>query len=133
MANFAQLDNNNIVTQIIVIDNDDILDTNGNESESIGQLLILDLFDSDPNFDKSLVWKQTSYNYNIRKNYATIGGSYDETKDAFIDLQPYPSWTLDATSCRWKSPVDRPSQIGKERYVWDEDNNQWIRLEEGEV
>lgn len=45
MANFAQLDNNNIVTQIIVIDNDDILDTNGNESESIGQLLILDLFD----------------------------------------------------------------------------------------
>ena len=101
MAHFAELDDNNIVLRVIVVSDD---------NEADGE-----------NWCKNLLggrWKQTSYNNNIRKNYAAIGFTYDESRDAFIPPQSYPSWTLDETTCKWKAPVDYPSD-GKP-YKWEE-------------
>ena len=60
----------------------------------------------------------------LRKNYAAIGGVYDRTRDAFYDAQPYPSWTLNETTCYWEAPVAYPSDNGL--YDWDEENQQWV-------
>jgi len=75
MAHFAQLDENNIVTQVIVVNNSELLDENGNESEAKGIAFCQSLFGGN--------WKQTSYNANFRKNYAGIGFSYDPVADEF--------------------------------------------------
>ena len=69
-------------------------------------------------------WVQTSYNGNIRKNYASVGGTYDSIRDSFINLKPYPSWILDETTCQWDAPVEIPDKENK--YVWDEDNQEWV-------
>jgi hypothetical protein len=69
-------------------------------------------------------WKQTSYNGNIRKNYAGIGYTFDAGRDAFIAPQPFPSWILDEKSCQWESPVPMPTD-GK-RYQWDESAKAWV-------
>jgi hypothetical protein len=69
-------------------------------------------------------WVQTSYNSNFRKNYAGIGYTYDETRDAFYAPQPYPSWTLNEDTCRWESPTPYPDD--DKHYTWDEDTLSWI-------
>jgi hypothetical protein len=69
-------------------------------------------------------WVQTSYNGNFRKNYAGIGYTYDETRDAFYTPQPYPSWTLNETTCQWEAPTPYPDDDG--RYTWDEDTLSWV-------
>ena len=74
-------------------------------------------------------WVQTSYNGNFRKNYAGIGYTYDETRDAFYTPQPYPSWTLNETTCQWEAPTPYPDDDG--RYTWDEETLSWIEQEEG--
>jgi hypothetical protein len=124
MAHFAQINENNLVTQVIVVDNNDILDEQNNELESIGIQFCTDLLGGD--------WKQTSYNNNIRKNYAGIGDTYDESRDAFIAPQPYPSWVLDEDTCQWKSPIPYPEVLegSNEFYKWDEETIQWIRIDE---
>jgi hypothetical protein len=123
MAHFAQIENN-LVTQVIVVDNNDVLDEQDNELESIGIQFCTDLLGG--------VWVQTSYNSTIRKNYAGIGDTYDSTRDAFISPQPYPSWILDETTCQWDSPIPYPivSEGGTEQYKWDEENIQWVLLDE---
>ncbi len=68
-------------------------------------------------------WKQTSYNGNIRKNYAGIGYTYDETLDAFIAPKPFNSWVLDETTAQWKAPVDMPTD--DKRYSWNEETLTW--------
>jgi hypothetical protein len=113
MAHFAQLENN-IVTQVIVVSNQDILDENGQESEQKGIDFCSNLLGG--------TWKQTSYNGRIRKNYAGIGFTYDETLDAFIPPQPYASWALDENA-QWKAPVDYPTEEG--RYTWNESKLTW--------
>ena len=115
MAHFAQIENN-LVTQVIVVDNNDILDEQGNESEELGIQFCQDLLGG--------TWVQTSYNGNIRKNYAGIGYTYDETKDAFIKPQPYNSWVLDEDTCLWEAPIPYPTD-GNE-YNWDESTTSWI-------
>ena len=67
--------------------------------------------------------KRTSYNENIRKNYAGIGYTYDEGRDAFIPPKPYPSWILDETTCQWQAPTPRP--IDEKMYQWDESDLNW--------
>ena len=114
MAHFAQIENN-LVTQVIVVDNNDILDEQGNESETIGTQFCTDLLGG--------TWVQTSYNGNIRKNYAGIGFTYDTTRDAFIAPQPYPSWVLDEDVCQWQAPVPRPEDGNN--YIWNEDIINW--------
>lgn len=71
-------------------------------------------------------WVQTSYNNNIRKNFAGIGYSYDQVRDAFIAPKPFNSWVLDEQTCRWEAPVPMPSD-GK-FYIWNEDQLQWIEV-----
>jgi hypothetical protein len=114
MAHFAQLENN-IVTQVIVVANQDILDEQGQESEQKGIDFCSNLLGG--------TWKQTSYNGNIRKNYAGIGYTYDEGLDAFIAPKPYNSWLLDETTAQWKAPVDYPTDKG--RYTWNETTLTW--------
>ena len=120
MAHFAQLDSNNVVTQVIVVSNDDITDSNGNEVESIGVAFCQKLLGGDTN------WKQTSYNNNMRTRYAGIGYSYNSELDAFIPPQPYASWTLNSTSKDWEAPITQPTLTDEQTeagsfYRWDED------------
>jgi len=119
MAHFAQLENN-VVTQVIVVANQDILDENGQESEQKGIDFCSNLLGG--------TWKQTSYNGRIRKNYAGIGYTYDETLDAFISPKPYNSWLLDETTAQWKAPVDYPTD--DKRYTWDEAKTSWVEVAE---
>lgn len=114
MAHFAQIDNNNIVTQVIVVANEELLD-NGVESEVKGVAFCQSLFGGN--------WKQTSYNGNIRKNYAGIGYTFDAGRDAFIAPQPFASWVLDESTCRWEAPVPYPTD-GK-MYSWNEATLSW--------
>lgn len=119
MAHFAELDENNMVVQVIVVHNNDCLDANGNESETVGVAFCQSLFGGN--------WKQTSYNANFRKHYAGIGYTYDAGLDAFIPPQPYPSWSLDS-DCNWQAPVARPND-GK-MYFWDETTQSWVVIED---
>ena len=115
MSHFAQIDENNIVTQVIVIEQD-VVDTG--------------LF-GDP-----ASWIQTSYNTSggvhllggtpLRKNYAGIGYTYDNTRDAFIPPKPFNSWVLNETSCLWEAPTPMPSD-GK-IYNWDEATTSWVEV-----
>jgi len=131
MAHFSKLDENNIVTEIMVISNDDMLDGDGNESEAVGVAFIQNLLND------GATWKQTSYNtyggkYNsdvensvwvtegaFRKNYGGIGYTYDETLDAFLPPKDFDSWTLNTTTCLYEPPIAYPED-GKV-YYWDED------------
>jgi len=104
VSHFAKL-NNNIVTEVIVAEQDFI------NSGLVGD---------------SFLWVQTSYNGNFRKNYACVGDTYDKTKDAFIAPKPYPSWTLVEDTCQWTSPTALPDD-GK-MYTWNEDTTNWVEV-----
>ena len=134
MAHFAQLDENNVVTQVIVVSNDDTSDSNGVEVESIGVAFCQKLLGADTN------WKQTSYNSNMRGNYAGIGYTYMSnvatlgvgSTDIFINPQPYPSWTVGVNTATWYPPANpgnKPAlsideQAAGKYYVWNESNYQ---------
>jgi hypothetical protein len=120
MAHFAELDENNIVLRVIVVSNADTSDVNGVEREEIGVAFCHSLFGS------STVWKQTSYNGNMRRNYAGIGYSYDASRDAFIPPKPFPSWVLNEQTCLWDAPVAYPD--GGKFYRWDEPTTSWIEV-----
>ena len=113
MAHFAKIENG-IVTQVIVVNNNELL-VDGVEYESKGQEFCQSLFGGD--------WIQTSYNHNIRKQYAGIGYTYNEIADVFIAPQPFPSWSLDA-NYDWQAPIERPAD-GND-YEWDESNQVWV-------
>lgn len=120
MANFAQLDENYIVTEVVVVNNETINDLPFTESEPIGAAFLQSLFGS------MTLWKQTSYNANFRKNFAGIGYTYDPVLDAFIPPQPYPSWLLNTATCQWQAPVPYPGD-GK-TYIWDEATLSWVLI-----
>ena len=111
MAHYAFLDENNIVTEVI---------TGIDETELIEGLNPETWYG---NF-RGQVCKRTSYNGNIRKNYAGIGFSYDPALDAFIPPKPYPSWILNEETCRWDAPVAKPDN--ENPYIWDEETLSWI-------
>jgi hypothetical protein len=124
MAHFAILKTGNIVEQVIVVSND-IATT---EQEGINYLKNLY---KNPN----LPIVQTSYNSNIRKNFAGIGYQYDQTRDAFIAPKPFNSWILNESTCNWEAPVVMPSDIalppnyiGK-KYTWNESTLTWNLVE----
>jgi hypothetical protein len=124
MAHFAKIENN-VVTQVIVVDNKDCADASGVEKEYIGAAFCEKLFGG--------TWKQTSYNGSIRKNYAGIGYSYDSERDAFIPPKPYNSWVLNENTCLWDAPVAMPADAGTgeppKRYTWDEATTSWVESE----
>ena len=111
MAHFAKLGVGNIIERVSVVSND-IATT-----EQAGVDFLNNLYGSRD------VWKQTSYNNNIRKNYAGIGMTYDEDKDAFIPKKPYNSWILNETTCLWEAPVAYPTD--GEKYTWNETTTSW--------
>jgi hypothetical protein len=110
MAHYAFLDDNNIVTEVI---------TGIDETELIEGL---DTETWYGNF-RGQVCKRTSYNGNIRKNYAGLGFSYDSERDAFIAPKPYPSWQLNEETCRWESSTPYPTDGLPHR--WNEANLSW--------
>jgi hypothetical protein len=120
MAHFAQLDENNIVIQVIVIDNTAIGEPNFSypNTEILGQHFI------QKDLNLSGTWKQTSYNRKFRKNYAGTGFTYDPVRDAFIPPKTYPSWVLNEDTCIWESPVPVPDD--NKLYCWDEPTLSWI-------
>jgi hypothetical protein len=122
MAHFAQLDENNVVTQVIVVSNEDTSDIYGNEVEEIGAAFCKKLFGANTN------WKQTSYNNNMRVRYASIGYTYNEELDAFIAPQPYPSWSLNSQTTEWQPPTLKPDD--ENPYVWNEETQSWYLVEE---
>lgn len=122
MAHFAQLDDNNQVTQVIVVNNSDILDDSGQESEAVGIAFCQSLIGAD------MRWVQTSYNGRIRKNYAGAGYTYDEGRDAFIPPKPYSSWVLDEALCIWAPPVPWPED--DQLWRWDEDSLGWVLVDQ---
>ena len=115
MAHFAQIDENNIVTQVLVIEQD-VVDTG--------------LFGEPRSFI------QTSYNtYGgvhklggtpLRKNYAGIGFTFDAIRDAFIPPKPFNSWLLNEDTCQWDAPVAKPTD--DKRYTWDEETLSWTEF-----
>lgn len=116
MSHFAQIDENNVVTQVLVIEQD-VVDSG--------------LF-GDP-----ASWIQTSYNTHggvhtlggtpLRKNYAGIGYTYDATRDAFIPPKPFASWVLNEETCLWDAPTPMPVEEGK-IFVWNEDTTSWVEF-----
>jgi hypothetical protein len=125
MAHFAQLDANNVVTQVIVVANKDTADANGVEKEYIGAAFCEKLFGG--------TWKQTSYNGTIRKNYAGIGYTYNADIDAFVPPKPFASWTLNNETAQWEAPVPMPEDAGTgeppKMYSWDEATTSWKETE----
>jgi len=125
MAHFAKLGVGNIVKQVVVVSNDVAT------TEQAGVEFLQNLYG-----DRA-VWKQTSYNTErgthklggtpFRKNYAGIGYTYDETRDAFIPPKPYSSWTLNETTCLWEAPVAYPDDDNT--YTWNETNQTWEIVE----
>lgn len=117
MAHYAFLDDNNVVTQVIVgvdewEERNGITDWEAYYGERAGQRCV-----------------RTSYNGNIRKNYAGIGYTYDDDRDAFIPPQPYPSWLLDEDTCQWIAPVPYPEAAEGDVYDWDETAGNWVLIQ----
>ena len=120
MAHFAKLDENNVVTQVIVVDNKDITDPHtGQEDEILGIAFCKKLLGGN--------WKQTSYNNSMRVRYAGIGYSYNAALDAFVPPQPHASWTLDNETADWVSPLGAAPELTEAEveamsfYRWDEE------------
>jgi hypothetical protein len=120
MAHFAKLNENNVVTEVHVVNNIEMLSADGSESEVMGIAFLIRWSGGYSN------WKQTSYNGKIRKNYAGVGYTYDAQRDAFIPPQPFPSWTLNETTCLWDAPVAYPAD--GEPYQWDEETTSWVLI-----
>tara|TARA_B100001063_G_C16351348_1_gene351523 strand:- start:51 stop:443 length:393 start_codon:yes stop_codon:yes gene_type:complete len=130
MATFAKIGLNNKVIEVLSVHNNELLDSNGVEQETIG----IDFLTKLTGWS---IWKQTSYNTHggihklggtpLRKNYAGIGYTYDEDKDVFIAPKPYASWILNETTCLWEAPVNRPDDDNK--YSWNEPNQTWDLIE----
>lgn len=121
MAHFAELNEYNIVTRVIVVHNNELLDENGNESEQKGIQFCKDHYGQDTK------WIQTSYNGSFRNHYAGTGYRYDETKDVFITPQPFPSWLLNSDTLQWEAPVSMPND--GQSYYWNEDTRKWDVIE----
>ena len=115
MAHFAKLGLGNIVEQVIVVSNDIAI------TEQAGSDFINKLYNTRD------VWKQTSYNNNIRKNFASIGFQYDQQRDAFIAPKPFNSWILNEDTCIWEAPVAYPTD--GEKYSWNELTLSWNLIE----
>jgi hypothetical protein len=126
LAHFAELDENNIVTRVIVVSNDDCSDVYGNEVEEIGIAFCKKLYGANTK------WRQTSYNNNMRFRYAGVGLVYNEELDAFIPPKPFDSWMLNEETADWVSPVGPAPELTQAEeeafsyYRWDEETISWV-------
>ena len=118
MAHFAELNSSNEVLRVIVVSNDDV-DANGGDQHADAETFVTTIV---PYSTGGVVWKQTSYNDNFRKQYAGIGYTYDASKNKFIEPKPYDSWSLNSSD-DWEAPTNKPDD-GK-LYYWNETDTQW--------
>ena len=127
MAHFAELDNNNVVTRVVVVAND-ITTAAGplgeNDMHVDGETWCV-------NFFKGGTWKQTSYNHNFRKQYAGNGYVYDAAKNKFISPQPFASWALDGND-DWQAPVTYPTDTTDKLISWDEEGQKWTAIDDAD-
>ena len=133
MAHFAELDENDIILNVLVVTNGDMLDAAGEESEEVGRTFLQNWLGEDK------IYVQTSYNNNFRGKIAVPGGKYDRIKDIFIGPAPFPSWTTLDENLNWQAPLPIPPEIAViegsteyTRYWWDEENQSWIPPNEPE-
>ena len=124
MAHFARLDENNVVTQVIVVDNKDITDPfTGQEDEILGIAFCKKLLGGN--------WVQTSYNGNLRVRYAGVGYTFNKALDAFVAPNPFESWVLNTETVEWESPVGPAPALTEaetaklSRYEWNEEDGVW--------
>lgn len=120
MAHFAEIGQDNIILKVIVVNDKDTSDENGNEVESIGAHFLRETYGG--------TWLQTSYNSKIRKNFALVGGYYDSARDAFIPPKPWPSWRLDEETCTWLPPEGKPKpedHSNQRTWEWREEQQFW--------
>jgi hypothetical protein len=128
MAHYALINSENIVVQVITGVDENIIQTDldgtqvGGTSEAWEQF-----YAAQPQF-AGLTCKRTSYNGNIRANYAGVGYKYEPDFDVFLPPQPYPSWKLNYTTYRWEAPVATPDEVEGFRWKWSEINKEWIKL-----
>jgi hypothetical protein len=120
MAHYAFLDEDNLVTEVIKGVDEDVIQTDIDETEVGGSSEAWETWYGNL---RGQTCKRTSYNGNIRKNFAGIGYTYDSARDAFISPKPFPSWTLNEDTCGWDAPVARPSN--DKSWAWDEASQQW--------
>ena len=120
MGYFAKLDTNNNVIEVLSVDNSVMNNLPFPESEALGVEFLTNWSGGYTN------WKQTSFNSNFRKNYASPGYIYDSVLDAFIGPKPFLSWLLNTNTCQWESPTPRPND-GK-AYIWDEQTQSWVEI-----
>ena len=125
MASFAKIGLNNKVIEVLSVNNEVLLDSNGVEQENIGIEFLT-------NLTGWAIWKQTFYNGNIRKNFAGVGYTYDEDRDAFIPPKPFNSWVLNENTCQWEAPIaypatntNDPATNTNEFYFWNEETQSW--------
>ena len=118
MAHFAELDENNIVTRVVVVNNDVLLDESGVESEQKGIEFLTSLYGGG-------TWRQTSYNGNLRSRYAGPGRIYNPIRNVFMSPRPFSSWTYDEENNTWKPPVPYPS-VEDKSFLWDEATQTWV-------
>ena len=127
MAHFAKIrKSDNIVVHVSGVDNWNITNGQGDEVESIGIAYLEQVH----GVDADHIWRQTSYNNNMRKNYAGIGMTWDAGRDAFISPKPYNSWVLNESTCRWEAPTPMPTDANVaagEYYRWDEPTTAWVK------
>lgn len=119
MAHFAEINSDGLVQRVIVVDNNDCKDAEGNESEAVGAAFCSNLLGG--------IWKQTSYNGSFRKNYAGIGYKYDSALDGFIPPQPFNKWVLNEDTCQWEAPVEIPVEEGK-FFTWNDNKGEWEEI-----
>jgi hypothetical protein len=119
MAHFAQLNKVNNIIDVRVVDDSIITDADNVEQESLGIAFLASI-------NNGGWWKQTSYNGTFRNNFAKIGDTYDDGRDAFIPPQPFPSWVLVEDTCQWEAPTAIPDD--GEMYNWNEDTTAWVEV-----
>ena len=130
MARFAELNSNNVVLRVIMVDDWNITDGQGNQVEAIGVNYLKNLYGQDT------IWKQ-DVPKTIQLPVGTLaitsgsGYTYDSERDAFISPKPFPSWTLNETTFLWESPTPYPTDVGTpenpKSYWWDEETLSWIK------
>ena len=124
MAHFAKLNSDNEVEQVIVVHNNELLDENGDEQESLGIAFCQSIFGDDT------TWVQTSYNKSFRGLYAMVGGTYDADADIFIPQSPYPSWVWNSTDLVWEAPTEVPEDYRNAHWNETKYNNEGQGWEE---
>jgi hypothetical protein len=126
MAHYALLDENNTVINVITGVDENIIQTDLDGTQVGGSSEAWETFYATRPWLNAASCKRTSYNSNIRKNYAGIGYIYDATRDAFIPPKPFNSWVLDEATCRWQAPTPYPTD--NKFYYWSEDELSWKEI-----